>query len=59
MRLSRFLYRAARTSRDVEAVAKTAETGAPMYVARRAKNSLVSRALARVDFSRRLWGGRQ
>jgi len=59
MRLSRFLYRAARTSRDVEAIAETAETGSPKYVARRAKNKLVGRALARVGFWRKLWGGRR
>jgi len=38
MRLGRFLYRAARLSRDVDAVEKTAATGNPRYVARRARN---------------------
>ncbi len=55
MRLSRFLYRAARISRDLEAVEKSAATGNPEYVARRAKNKLVGRALARMGFWRRLW----
>jgi len=59
MRLSRLLYRAARTSRDVEAIAKTAETGNPEYVARRARNKLVGRTLARLGVWRTLWGGRR
>jgi hypothetical protein len=55
MRLSTLLYRAARVSRNVEAVERTAETGNPKDVARRAKNKLVGRSLARLGFWRRLW----
>jgi hypothetical protein len=55
MRLSSLLYRLARTSRDFEAVEKTAETGNPTYVARRLKNKLVGRTLGRLGFWRRLW----
>ncbi len=55
MRLSSFLYRLARTSRDVEAIERTAETGNPKYVMRRAKNKLVGRLLGRVGFWRNLW----
>ncbi len=55
MRLSRFLYRAARLSRDVDAMEKTADTGNPKYVARRAKNKLLGRLLGRAGFWRSLW----
>jgi hypothetical protein len=54
MKLSSLLYRLARTSRDVEAFEKT---GNLTYVARRAGNKLVDRALARVGFWGKLWGG--
>lgn len=53
--VNRVLYRLARTSRDVEAVEKTAETGNPKYVTRRARNGVAGRALARIGFWRRLW----
>jgi len=55
VRLSGFLYRLARASRDVEAVTRTAETGDPAYVARRVKNKLVGRTLGRLGFWRHLW----
>jgi hypothetical protein len=51
MRLSRFLYRAARLSRDVEAVS----SGNPERIARRARNKVVGRTLARLGFWRKLW----
>ena len=51
MRLSTFLFRAARASRDVEAVS----SGKPRRVARRAKNIAAGRALRRVGFWRWLW----
>lgn len=55
MRFSSFLYRAARISRDAEAVSRSAETGNPEYVARRVKNHILGRALARAGFWRKLW----
>jgi hypothetical protein len=55
MRLSRIFYRLARTSRDVEPIERSVETGNPAYVARRVKNKLVGRALGRLGFWRRLW----
>ncbi len=51
MRLIRFLYRAARTANDFEAVT----SGKPERIARRAKNKLVGRALRRAGFWRWLW----
>jgi len=53
MSLSRNLYRAARLSRDVEAV----ESGNPKKIERRARNVMVGRALARAGFWSLLWGG--
>jgi hypothetical protein len=52
MRISRFFYRAARLSRDVEAVS----SGNPERIARRAKNKVIGRMLARAGFWRWLWG---
>jgi len=55
VKLSRFVYRAARFSRDLGAVERTAETGDPTYVVRRVRNKLVGGALGRLGFWRRLW----
>ncbi len=51
MRLSRFLYRAARTANDVEAVT----SGKPKQIARRARNKLVGRLLSKAGVWRNLW----
>ncbi len=51
MSLSSFLYRAARVSRDIEAVS----SGNPKRITRRAKNKLIGRALGRAGVWRRLW----
>ncbi len=51
MRLSRFLYRAARTANDVEAVT----SGNPKRVERRLRNKLVGRLLGKAGLWRRLW----
>jgi muconolactone delta-isomerase len=51
MRLSRRLFRAARVSADVEAIA----SGDPKRIARRAKNKIVGRAIGRAGVWRRLW----
>jgi hypothetical protein len=51
MRLSRLLFRSARVSRDAEAI----ESGDPAKMARRARNKVVGRALARAGLFRRLW----
>jgi hypothetical protein len=53
--LSDDLYKAARLSRDVRAIERTAETGDPSYVVRRVKNVLVGRMLGRAGVWRRLW----
>jgi len=50
-RLSSNLFRAARRVDDIEAIA----SGDPKRVARRAKNRIVGRLLARAGFWRRLW----
>lgn len=47
------IYQAARLLGDVQAVS----SGSPERIARRAKNHIVGRLLARVGFWRRLWGG--
>lgn len=44
MNLSRLLYRAARTSRDVSAIA----SGRPTRIVRRARNRIIGRALWRI-----------
>ncbi len=46
------LYRTARLANDVSAIA----SGNPHRIARRAKNKIVGRALARRGFWRLLWG---
>ena len=56
MRLSSFLYRAARAARTGEAVGKSVEAGDPEYVERRLLNIVEGRALAKVRFWRFLWG---
>jgi len=47
-----FLYRAARFSNDMGTIA----SGKPSRIARRAKNKLLGRLLARLRFWRFLWG---
>lgn len=51
MRLSRFLYRAARTANDVEAIT----SGNPKRIERRLKNKLVGRLLGKAGLWRKLW----
>ena len=51
MSLSRMLYRAARTTNDVETVA----SGNPRRIVRRAKNKAVGRVLGRSGVWRMLW----
>lgn len=51
MSMSRFLYKAARTTRDVEVLS----SGKPDKVARRVKNKALGRALGRAGFWSRLW----
>ena len=51
MKLSRMLFRAARVSRDLEVVSG----GKPRRVARRVKDRVVGRALAKAGFWRWLW----
>jgi hypothetical protein len=47
-----FLYRAARLSNDMGTIA----SGKPHRIARRAKNKILGRILARLGFWRILWG---
>jgi hypothetical protein len=49
------LYEAARLSRDVRAVERSAQTGDPTYIERRVKNKIVGRALGKAGVWRRLW----
>ena len=51
MRLSRFLYRAARTANDVEAIT----SGNPKRVDRRLRNKLIGRLLGKAGIWRSLW----
>ena len=51
MRISSLLYRLSRASRDVEAITSSK----PDRMARRAKNKVVGRVLARLGFWHRLW----
>jgi hypothetical protein len=51
MNITRALYRAARISNNVSAIA----SGNPKRVARRARNIVVGRALGRAGIWRRLW----
>jgi hypothetical protein len=51
MSLTSFLFRLARLSADARALG----SGRPRHVARRAKNRLLGRGLARAGFWRRLW----
>ena len=47
------MYRAARLANDISVVA----SGDPRRIARRAKNKIIGRALARGGLWRLLWGG--
>ena len=52
MSVTSFLYRAARLSNDMGTIA----SGKPSRIARRAKNKILGRILARLRFWRFLWG---
>lgn len=51
MKLSRLLYKAARTSNDVETVA----SANPKRIGRRLKNKVIGRVLGRTGIWRMLW----
>lgn len=51
MKLTSFLFKAARVSADAEALA----SGDPERIARRVKNKLVGRLLGRLGVWQRLW----
>ena len=52
LNVTSFLYRAARFSNDMGTIA----SGKPSRIARRAKNKILGRILARLRFWRFLWG---
>ena len=58
-RLSSTPSRAARLSRDVEAVGRSVETRSPAPIARRARNVTLGRLIGRAGGWRWLWGGRR
>lgn len=59
MRLSNWLYRPARTTRVIEAVERSAETGDPRSHSRWVKNLMLGRALGRLGTWRFLWKWRR